>query len=64
MAVPQRQIQNAGGDPVLVAAEIDRAIEHIQSAIAQTPDGSARRTLYDAAIYLDVARSMVRRTIE
>ena len=42
------------------AHEIDEAIRHVQAAVRATQDGSTRRVLYDAAMYLDVARSILR----
>jgi hypothetical protein len=60
MAAPERQFNLSPTEPTIAAAAIDAAIASTQEAIAAVPEGSARRILFDAAIYLDVARSMLR----
>jgi hypothetical protein len=60
MAAPERQASTVRGEIGNPAAAIDAAFASTQEAIAQVPEGSVRRILFDAAIYLDVARGMLR----
>jgi hypothetical protein len=60
MAVPERSTDEPDTPPADALASIDVAITATQGAIAGVADGTARRILYDAAIYLDTARSLLR----